>query len=89
MVNSGFNVQLLDTSDLTDNFNTIIKNIEVTRRPVVRLYAVFIVIAISDATVTLKEGILGLLTFITTCMLSVFFGKGVSSKAMVTLFAFT
>lgn len=43
---SGFNVQLQNTTDIKDNFGTVIKNIEVTRGPVVRLYAIFIVLVI-------------------------------------------
>ncbi|KAH9858788.1 hypothetical protein C2E23DRAFT_880216 [Lenzites betulinus] len=79
----GFNVQLQNTSDIKDNFGTVIKNIEVTRGPVVRLYAIFIVIVIWLVT----------LTFMVTCVLNVFFGKGISSGVLVlpmgTLFAFT
>ncbi|KAI0374102.1 hypothetical protein BV20DRAFT_1033503 [Pilatotrama ljubarskyi] len=79
----GFNVQLQNTTDITDNFGTVIKNIEVTRGPVVRLYAIFIVLVIWLVT----------LTFMATCVLNVFFGKGISSGVLVlpmgTLFAFT
>ena len=45
-IDSGFNVQLQNTTDLTDNFDTVIKNIVVTRGGVVRLYAIFIVLVI-------------------------------------------
>ena len=41
-VANGLNVQLQNTSDILDNFKTVIKNVELTRGPVVRLYAVFI-----------------------------------------------
>ncbi|KAI0358370.1 hypothetical protein OH77DRAFT_1174662 [Trametes cingulata] len=79
----GFNVQLQNTTDIRDNFGTVIKNIEVTRGPVVRLYAIFIVLVIWLVT----------LTFMATCVLNVFFGKGISSGVLVlpmgTLFAFT
>ncbi|KAL1939859.1 hypothetical protein VTO73DRAFT_9559 [Trametes versicolor] len=79
----GFNVQLQNTTDIKDNFGTVIKNIEVTRGPVVRLYAIFIVLVIWLVT----------LTFMATCVLNVFFGKGISSGVLVlpmgTLFAFT
>ncbi|RDX55062.1 hypothetical protein OH76DRAFT_860630 [Lentinus brumalis] len=79
----GFNVQLQNTTDISDNFGTVIKNIEVTRGPVVRLYAIFIVLVIWLVT----------LTFMATCVLNVFFGKGISSGVLVlpmgTLFAFT
>lgn len=43
---SGFSVQLHNTTNDKDDFGTIIKNIEVTRGAVVRLYAIFIVLAI-------------------------------------------
>lgn len=100
---SGFNVQLQNTTDIKDNFGTVIKNIEVTRGPVVRLYAIFIVLVIC-ARIALRHqptrranGLpqLGLvtLTFMATCVLNVFFGKGISSGVLVlpmgTLFAFT
>ncbi|KAI0780115.1 hypothetical protein C8Q74DRAFT_743742 [Fomes fomentarius] len=79
----GFNVELQNTTDISDNFGTVIKNIEVTRGPVVRLYAMFIVIVIWLVT----------LTFMATCVLNVFFGKGISTGVLVlpmgTLFAFT
>ncbi|KAI0630293.1 hypothetical protein C8Q77DRAFT_1160643 [Trametes polyzona] len=79
----GFNVQLQNTTDIKDNFGTVIKNIEVTRGPVVRLYAIFIVLVVWLVT----------LTFMITCVLNVFFGKGISSGVLVlpmgTLFAFT
>ncbi|KAM5530767.1 hypothetical protein V8D89_015574 [Ganoderma adspersum] len=80
---SGFNVQLQNTSDILDNFGTVIKNVELTRGPVVRLYAIFIVLVIWLVT----------LTFMATCVMNVFFGKGISTGVLVlpmgTLFAFT
>ncbi|OJT15756.1 hypothetical protein TRAPUB_4304 [Trametes pubescens] len=79
----GFSVQLHNTTNDEDNFGTVIKNIEVTRGAVVRLYAIFIVLVIWLVT----------LTFMATCVICVFFGKGVSSGVLVlpmgTLFAFT
>ncbi|KAH9892519.1 hypothetical protein C8Q73DRAFT_61394 [Cubamyces lactineus] len=79
----GFNVQLQNTTDIRDDFGTVIKNIEVTRGPVVRLYAIFIVLVVWFVT----------LTFMATCVMNVFFGKGISSGVLVlpvgTLFAFT
>ncbi|OBZ67164.1 hypothetical protein A0H81_12816 [Grifola frondosa] len=78
----GFNAQLQNISDV-DNFGTVVKNVEVTRGPVVRLYALFIVLVIWLVT----------LTFMATCVVNVFFGKGISSGVLVlpmgTLFAFT
>ena len=100
---SGFNVQLQNTSDPHDNFQTLIKNIEVTRGPVVRLYAIFIVLVICRYLVVngavsasdwdcLPTGLVTL-TFMATCLMCVFFGKGISSGVLVlpmgTLFAFT
>ncbi|KAI0823761.1 hypothetical protein BC628DRAFT_1411501 [Trametes gibbosa] len=79
----GFNVELQSRADIKDNFGTIIKNIQLTRGPVVRLYAIFISVVIWLVT----------LTFMATCILNVFFGKGISSGVLVlpmgTLFAFT
>ncbi|KAI1794076.1 hypothetical protein LXA43DRAFT_156755 [Ganoderma leucocontextum] len=79
----GFNVQLQNTSDISDNFGTVIKNVELTRGAVVRLYAIFIVLVIWLVT----------LTFMATCVMNVFFGKGISAGVLVlpmgTLFAFT
>lgn len=100
---SGFNVQLQNTTDIKDNFGTVIKNIEVTRGPVVRLYAIFIVLVIcariplpytpTQRTDGLRVTGLVTLTFMATCVLNVFFGKGISSGVLVlpmgTLFAFT
>lgn len=101
LFDSGFNVQLQNTSDISDNFGTVIKNIEVTRGPVVRLYAIFIILVICEYPSTATRYPLynwattGLvtLTFMATCVLNVFFGKGISSGVLVlpmgTLFAFT
>ncbi|KAI0675257.1 hypothetical protein C8Q78DRAFT_1067059 [Trametes maxima] len=79
----GFNVQLQNTTDIRDRFGTVIKNIEVTRGPVIRLYAIFIVTVVWLVT----------LIFMVTCVMNVFFGKGISSGVLVlpmgTLFAFT
>ncbi|OSD06806.1 hypothetical protein PYCCODRAFT_1463966 [Trametes coccinea BRFM310] len=79
----GFNVQLQNITEIRDNFETVTKNIEVTRGPVVRLYALFIVLIVWLVT----------LTFMATCVMNVFFGKGISSGVLVlpvgTLFAFT
>ena len=51
MLGSGFNVQLQNITDIRDNFGTVIKNIEVTRGPVVRLYAIFIVLVVCEQSV--------------------------------------
>ncbi|EIW63352.1 uncharacterized protein TRAVEDRAFT_112912 [Trametes versicolor FP-101664 SS1] len=79
----GFSVQLHNTTNDMDSFGTVIKNIEVTRGAVVRLYAIFIVLVIWLVT----------LMFMAICVISVFFGKGMSSGVLVlpmgTLFAFT
>ncbi|KAL1939858.1 hypothetical protein VTO73DRAFT_9558 [Trametes versicolor] len=79
----GFSIQLHDTTDDRDNFGTVIKNIEITRGTAVRLYAISIVLAIWLVT----------LTFMATCVVNVFFGKGISAGVLVlpigTLFAFT
>ncbi|KAI0630294.1 hypothetical protein C8Q77DRAFT_253278 [Trametes polyzona] len=79
----GFNIQLRNPTDIKDDFGTVIKNIEVTRGRAVRIYAIFIVLVIWLVT----------LTFMIICVLSVFFGKGISSGVLVlpmgTLFAFT
>lgn len=53
---SGFSVQLHNTTNDTDNFGTVIKNIEVTRGAVVRLYAIFIVLVICESFETGEEG---------------------------------
>ncbi|KAI0745820.1 hypothetical protein C8Q76DRAFT_42158 [Earliella scabrosa] len=80
----GFNVRVKDTGpDVVDNFGTVVKSIEITRGPVVRLYAIFIVIVVWLVT----------LTFMAICVLNVFFGKGINNGVLVlpmgTLFAFT
>ncbi|GBE81023.1 hypothetical protein BKA93DRAFT_827765 [Sparassis latifolia] len=78
----GFNAQLLDSGKI-DEFGTLYKFIEVTRGQVVRIYTIFIVMAIWLVT----------LTFIGACATSVFYGKGMSAAVLVlpvaTLFAFT
>ena len=49
MCSSGFNVRVKDTGpDVVDNFGTVVKSIEITRGPVVRLYAIFIVIVVCE-----------------------------------------
>ncbi|OCH92300.1 hypothetical protein OBBRIDRAFT_727035 [Obba rivulosa] len=78
----GFNAKLLDSGLASDN-KTFVKNIEVTRGPVIRVYAIFIVMAIWVVT----------LTFLVAGVAVIFFGKGVRAEVLTlpvaTLFAFT
>ncbi|KAI8993081.1 hypothetical protein BD414DRAFT_514125 [Trametes punicea] len=79
----GFNAQLQNITEIPDDFGTVTKNIEVTRGAVVRVYAIFVVLVVWFVT----------LTFMATCVMNVFFGKGISAGVLVlpvgTLFAFT
>lgn len=79
----GFNAALeTSISGLASN-GVLIKNLEVTRGQVIRMYAVLIVVAIWMVT----------LAFIMTCIVVIFFGKGIKPDILVvpvaTLFAFT
>ncbi|OCH92319.1 hypothetical protein OBBRIDRAFT_886354 [Obba rivulosa] len=78
----GFNAKLTDSGLASDNA-TYIKEIKVTRGPAIRVYAIFIVMAIWLVT----------LTFVIAGVAAVLLGKGIRSDVLVlpvaTLFAFT
>ncbi|KAH9949596.1 hypothetical protein B0H21DRAFT_688195 [Amylocystis lapponica] len=81
---TGFNAILQGSlSGVEDNFGTLLKTIVVTRGQVVRVYSLLVVMAVWFIT----------LIFIGACIVSVFFGKGMSASVLVlppaTLFAFT
>ncbi|OCH92302.1 hypothetical protein OBBRIDRAFT_886342 [Obba rivulosa] len=80
---AGFNTAKLTSSKTSGFHYTVVDNIEVTRGPVIRVYAIFIVITIWVVT----------LTFVIACVAAVFFGKGTRAEVLVlpiaTLFAFT
>ncbi|EMD37355.1 hypothetical protein CERSUDRAFT_83131 [Gelatoporia subvermispora B] len=78
----GYNAKLTDSGVAFDNM-TYIKDIEITRGPVIRVYAIFIVMAIWMVT----------LTFVVAGVAAVVLGKGTRAEVLVlpvaTLFAFT
>ncbi|EMD37348.1 hypothetical protein CERSUDRAFT_114025 [Gelatoporia subvermispora B] len=78
----GYNAELTDSGVTPDNM-TYIKDIEITRGLVIRIYAIFIVIAIWMVT----------LTFVVAGVAVVVLGKGIRAEVLVlpiaTLFAFT
>ncbi|KAH9912882.1 hypothetical protein B0H21DRAFT_704132 [Amylocystis lapponica] len=81
---TGFDAVLQgNLSGVGDNFRTLLKTIVVTRGQVIRVYALLVVMAVWLIT----------LIFVGACVVSVFFGKGISACVLVlppaTLFAFT